>query len=426
MTASVLIDLNVRTDALAVSDMKTLFASVWCFSHGQNAYSVANVQSVFAANRVIFPGSWFSHAPVYPPTTLAFLLPLTVLGMVPAMYVVIGLSSVLFALALAVLMRQAAQGASPLVGQIAIAICCGCCPLFSFALSMANVSIAASALCIIAFLRRRDGSSWLYGALLASAVLLKPHLAIWMLTGLFLMPEQSARKVGVRAAILSGGFAALTAIALLRAGNLGVQLRGFSAILRSETASGSSMNPGNHEIIPIVAQITSLHSLAGFWFDGSWIQSLLILAVLVALGVFIARLLRNAHIESEFVPALGAWIAFGLLATYHRAHDALVLLMLVPWLVDALRRRARRWYPWAIILLYAALNVSVSFDLVRLRIADGEYNPLIRFLLLRQAALADLALVLVLLIGVSNTPRFRTYFRVAEEVSPTQHVLSAS
>jgi hypothetical protein len=75
MTASVLIALHVRTDAFAGSDMKTLFASVWCLSRSQNAYSIANVQSVFAANQVIFPGSWFSHAPVYPPTTLAFLYP---------------------------------------------------------------------------------------------------------------------------------------------------------------------------------------------------------------------------------------------------------------------------------------------------------------------------------------------------------------
>jgi Glycosyltransferase family 87 len=204
---SVLCDLPLRTSSFAGSDMKTLFASVWCFAHGLNAYTIGNVQSVFVAHDVVFPGSWFGHAPVYPPTTLALLLPLTALPMVPAVYGVVVVSAVLFAIAATALLLNAAKNACPLLDESAIAAACACCPLFSFALSMGNVSVAASALCILSFVRRKHGTGWLYGALLAVAVLLKPHLAIWMLTGMLLLPERAARAVAARAAVIAGGFA---------------------------------------------------------------------------------------------------------------------------------------------------------------------------------------------------------------------------
>jgi hypothetical protein len=426
IAASVLFDLPVRTSAFAGSDMKTLFASVWCFVHGQNAYTISNVKSVFAAQKVVFPESWFGHAPVYPPTALAALIPLTALPMAPAVYAVVIGSAALFAIAVVVLLRKAAEDSCPLAGRAAIAVLCACCPLFGFALSMANVSIAASALCILAFVRRKHGSPWLYATLLALAVLLKPHLAIWMLTGMLLLPERAARTVAIRAAILAGSFTALVVALLAACHTLGMQLHGFAAILRAETASGSSMSTSSREVIPICAQITSLHSLLGFWWQSSPTQSAVAIALLIALGFIVARQVHATWDEHESMPAIGAWLTFGLLATYHRAHDAVVLVILLPWLVETIRRAPRLWYSWALILLYAALNLSASFDVVRLRIADGQYNSFIAFLLLRQAALANLGLLLVLLLSMARATQWRRRFRLVTKAAPTLHVYSAS
>jgi hypothetical protein len=420
MTASVLVDLPVRSSAFAGSDMKTLFASVWCFVHGHNAYTISNVQSVFAAQKVVFPESWFGHAPVYPPTTLAVLMPLAALPMVAAVYAVVIGSAALYAIAVVVLLRRAGEDGCPLPARAAIAVLCACCPLFAFALSMGNVSVAASALCIIAFVRREHGSTWLGATLLAIAVLLKPHLAIWMLTGMLLLPERAARRVAVQASVLIASFTALVVAGLVATHKLGMQLHGFASILSAETASGSSMSTSSHEVIPICAQITSLHSLLGFWWQSSAAQSAVAIALLLSLGYFVSRL------DSEAMPAIGAWLAFGLLATYHRAHDAVILVILLPWLVETIRRAPRLWYSWALILLYVALNLSASFDVVRLRIADGQYNGFITFLLLRQAALANLGLLLVLLAGMARRTRMRRRFRLAQEASPTLHVYSAS
>jgi hypothetical protein len=205
-----------------------------------------------------------------------------------------------------------------------------------------------------------------------------------------------------------------------------MQLLGFAAILRAETASGSSMSTSSREVIPICAQITSLHSLLGFWWQSSPTQSAVAIALLIALGFIVARRVHATWDERESIPAIGAWLTFGLLATYHRAHDAVVLVILLPWLVETIRRAPRLWYSWALILLYAALNLSASFDVIRLRIADGQYNSFITFLLLRQAALANLGLLLVLLLSMARATQWRRRFRLVTKAAPTLHVYSAS
>ena len=83
LTASALYEIQVRAADFGASDFKTLYASVWCFAHRLNAYSMANIQQVFVANGVVQPPQWFGHAPVYPWTTLALLSPLASMGMVP-------------------------------------------------------------------------------------------------------------------------------------------------------------------------------------------------------------------------------------------------------------------------------------------------------------------------------------------------------
>ena len=76
----------VHTRQNAASDFKTLYASAWCFVRGIDAYSFPNLGKVFEANGIVVPQSWYAHAPVYPPVTLALLAPLTLLPMDVAVY----------------------------------------------------------------------------------------------------------------------------------------------------------------------------------------------------------------------------------------------------------------------------------------------------------------------------------------------------
>lgn len=405
LTASALYEVQVRAADFGASDFKTLYASVWCFAHRLNAYSMANIQQVFVANGVVQPPQWFGHAPVYPWTTLALLSPLASMGMVPAAYVLIVLSGALMIVAVAALMRYAANdfGMGP-VWRVALAVLCASLPLIGFGINLGNVSVATSALCFLAFVRRNSESPWLQrpsrwvpGAALAAAFVLKPHLALWVGIGMLLLPERAARAVVVRAGALVAGFTALTVGVMAAMGTLGLQTHAYLAMLSSEASTGASMSATSRKVLPVVAEITSLDSVLGFWISNPVVRITLTFTALLGLGLLAVRLTRRVNSERAAMLAVGAWCALGLLATYHRAADAMLLLLLLPWALDRVRRKPWAWHTWAAAAFYAAISTSADFPVVERWVAALPPNSPLVFLLLRQAGLADCLLLLVLL-----------------------------
>lgn len=398
LTVTVLLDLPVPASPFAASDFKTLYASAWCFRHGLDAYSFANLAAVFRAQGIITPASWFGHAPVYPPTAVAVLAPLTWLSMVQAAYLVTIVSALLFAFAVAGLLQSARDHfALTLPWRAVIAILCTVGPLLAFALSVGNLSVAASALCLLAFVRRLKAPGWIPIALLAMALLLKPHLAIWMAIAFVFSPQRRPRQVALAASGTAIVVGLGAGFALARAGLL-MQIRAFFAMVQTETAAGGSMSVSSHELLPVVSQVTSLRSLFGFWGGSAWASLAVPALILVAIGIFLARRSLRSQGERETSLITGAWIAFGLLTTYHRAHDALLLLVLAPWLVQSVRCEPNFWKPWAILLLYGALSFGPSMPTITHALDQAGNESVTSFVLLRQAGLADLGLLLVLLL----------------------------
>ncbi len=395
MTFSVFADLPVRTSAFAASDFKTLYASAWCFRHGMDAYSFPNLQAVFQAQSIVLPASWFGHAPVYPPATLAILAPLTFAPLLTASYLVTAASALLFAFAVAALVDYGAGHFTlGLRWRLAIIALCAAGPLLAFALSMGNLSVAASALVILGFVHRDRGSPWVSSTLLALALLLKPHLAVWMLLGMLLLPNSRSRGVALRAAAL-GLAVGLGAAEALAPGRLLEQTRACLAMLAAEMAPGGSMNLSSHEALPVLSQITSLRSLLGFWTPHLLPTLLCAAPVLAVTAALLAWRTHRVQDEPEACLALTTWCAVGMLTTYHRAHDAIVLLLLLPWLANQLRARTRQWQSWALLALYALLSAGPSVPWIGSLVASA--HPFLAFLVLRQAALAQLALTAVLL-----------------------------
>ena len=400
----------MRASNFAASDFKTLYASVWCFAHRIDAYSITNLQRVFDANGVIQPEQWYGHAPVYPATTLALLSPFAALGMVPAAYILTILSGVLLAIALAALMRYAAVNFD--LGpfwRIAIAGLFACGPLLNFGMNMGNVSLAVAALCFLAFLWRNGGplwmrhsSPWLPATALAIALLLKPHLGFWTCLGMFLLPERRSRGVVVRAIGLTAGFALVTAISMAALGTLGLQTHSYLAMLSAETSAGASMNATSREPLPVVAQITSLESIFGFWIVSHGLRVALTLVSLLGLSYLVFRQTRQVDSERGALLAVGAWCTFGMLATYHRAHDAVLLVLVLPWVVDRVRRSPRAWHAWIATALYCTMSASAEFPIVKRWIEHAPPYSMQAFLLLRQVGLADLFLLLVVLMAMHH------------------------
>ncbi|HEY4382809.1 MAG TPA: glycosyltransferase 87 family protein [Acidobacteriaceae bacterium] len=410
LTASTLYHAQLRTSTYAASDFKTLYASVWCFVHRMDAYSVANLKQVFVANNVEQPATWWGHAPVYPWPTLAVLSPFAGIGLVPAAYLLTILSGVLMAVAITGLMRYAADyfDLGPF-WRILIAPLCTIGPLFAFGMGMANVSVATCAFCFMAFVLRNSGtpwsrgvSLWLPGTALALAFLLKPHLAVWVGIAMLLLPERASRAVVIRCAAVVGGFTAATAAFLAATGTLGLQTHSYLAMLAEETSTGASMNATSREVLPVASQITSLQSILGFWIGNPTVRVSLSCAALLGLGFLVLRQTRRVDSERGAMLAVSAWCTLGMLATYHRAHDAVLLLLVVPWVVDRIRRAPQAWPAWAVVVLYGAMSLSAQFPDVERWVAGLPTYSLAGFLLLRQVGLADLLLLLVLLIAMTK------------------------
>jgi hypothetical protein len=400
----------MRASTFAASDFKTLYASIWCFTHRMNAYSFTALQKVYVANGVVQPEKWYGHAPVYPWTTLALLSPLSAIPMVPAAYVLIVLSAALLGGAVAELMRYAANNLPmSLPWRMAIAALCACGPLVGFGMDLGNVSVAASALCVLAFVRRNSEPPWIAARwrwmpsiALAAALILKPHLALWAAIAMLLLPERATRNMVLRSLALVAGFSALVAAALAAVGMLGMETHAYLAMLTTETSGASSMSATSREVLPVVSQITSIASMIGFWIANSEVRAVLTGLALLVLGFLAIRQTRKVDSERGALLAVGMWSTLGLLATYHRAHDAVLLLLLVPWGLDRVRRAPLAWHAWTAALLYTAMSISVDLPIIVGWVANAPANSLLAFVLLRQVGLATILLFLVLLFAMED------------------------
>jgi hypothetical protein len=138
---------------------------------------------------------------------------------------------------------------------------------------------------------------------------------------------------------------------------LTADLLAYRGIVHSEIASGS-MSPSNHELVAVAAQITSLGSLLGYAVHGTLLSILTAVGLTAAGAATIILSLRiRGQADAARINRVALWCAFGLIATYHRAHDGLVLVMILPYLLARLQKNARDLTPWS----FVGLSVVMSF-----------------------------------------------------------------
>jgi hypothetical protein len=383
----------------AGSDFKTLYASAWCYSHHLDAYQFPNLAAVFHANHVVEPLSWYGHAPVYPPFSLALLGPLTRLPMVPALCLWIVLSGILMALATASLARSAGRVFGvPILLRLLIVGVVACSPLVSLGLELGNVSVAVVALCILAVTSKPERSAWPAAIGLSAALILKPHIAFWAVLSLLFARTSADRKLLKQTAAITAAALSLIVLGMLYDGTLGSQIASYRAIVLSELSNGS-MSPGNRDLMEIEVQITSFAHLLGYLLKPGLLPRAINAIVLAGTGIAVAwsalRFSRTAT-EPRYVIA-PAMFAFGLLATYHRQADSMLLLALLPYLLSRLHRNWKDLWAWAASALLVAGSFGPSLTTMRWLAAEpGVYSGLL-FVALRQAAIVNLCLELLLI-----------------------------
>jgi hypothetical protein len=396
---------NVRLRQNAASDFKTLYASAWCFARRIDAYSFREIARVFDLSHVVQPRSWYAHAPVYPPFTLAFLAPLTLIPMVPAIYLWILLSALAIASAAAALAQVG--GETLKLGRpwrITLIVLAAVSPLVSAGLELGNVSVLVGALCILAAITPQESDPWLPAVVLAAAILLKPHIAIWVLVAFAFL--RTGRRIAIRSCGLCTAMAIATVLWAATQHKLFAQIESYRSMLASELSNGS-MAIGNHQVLELIVQITSLESLFGYWFPYGILPKILataLLLIMAAVLVWSSWRLRSAKGE-ERLCVIGSWCAFGIVATYHRAPDGIVLLLILVVVMSRLQRSAKDIWGWSMFIAMIAASFGPSLQTLQQLTGPSGINIHWQFLLFRQAALANFLLACLLLMMILRMAR---------------------
>ncbi len=366
---------HVATIDYVATDFKTLYASATLLRQHQDPYSLASLPPIFQRNGVVEPTTWFGRYPVYPPFTLALLAPLTRLSMSAAAQVWFALSLLVYACALAAVLAAARRRGLALPWRIALLVGALIHPYIAYALNVGNASVLCASLAICAWmtLERVPLGSWVApAALLTCAVLLKPHLALWVILALLLFAGSSARTASLAAVAFSSTVSLISAVFLASRGTFQTTYSSYAAILAAEQGSGS-MSPASRELLPLPAQFTALQCLTGLFFSPIFNYAFSFCALLLLAGCLLwaARATRTRPLTPDQAAlAVSAVVAFGLLATYHRAHDSILLLPLFLWNITDIVRPGplrSRIAPTAVLLLFVIASIPVHEGLFAFR-----------------------------------------------------------
>jgi hypothetical protein len=402
LLACILAGFHPRTWQASASDFKTLFASADCFRRGVSPYSFPQIAAVFESNHVIQPTSWFAHSPVYPPFTLAVIAPLTALPMVPAIYLWTALTALACAAAVFALTRLGDRAfllSRP--WRFLLIALFAASPLLSFGLELGNVSILVGALCILAVAssdyatRRPSGTYVLSAVALALGLLLKTHLALWVVVGLLISRSHRDRQLALRSIAVSA-VAVIAVFAWLAAHHqLLPQIAAFRAMVLDELHSGS-MRPNARNLEANSAEITSFASLLGFVLRGHVLQLFNTIGLVLAAAALIAlSLIDTTRQSGTRLLRIAAWSLFGLIATYHRAHDAFFLMVLLPYAVARLRTCWTAPFAWLFLPLLMLLGFGAGWDTLGWLATKPGLWHIANFILYRQAPLAAVLLLIV-------------------------------
>jgi hypothetical protein len=412
-----------RTPEWVISgtDFRVVLTAARALCHGNDPYVLEQMPRQYVSLGLPVPPTLSGRAPVYPPMTLVLVSPLLLLGGVRAVWAWMLLSALGLAAALGVLMRWSGrQLGLTLPWRMGIAALTVALPMTSFALELANVSVLAVAAATVAWcwLESKPASS---RVLLAIALLLKPHLGVVVVVAMAVTRGRLGRRVAVWSLGAAAAVSAVVLGILAVQGRLGVDASSFLALLRSEEAAGGSMSPGFLHGLPVALQVTPLsHLLALLPWPGMLKAALLLVVLAASLATLLwaaARLRGQSARASDGLVFLGALTAFAMVASYHRAQDALLLLPVMPWLFSRIRQQTIGWAEIGLIVGTLLLTVDWISHAMPPGVPAGQ-GLWLRILYFRMANLACLLLLGSLLAALVQAIRTVTAQRFPSAEPP--------
>lgn len=377
------------------NDFVTLYAGAICITHSCDPYAVPDIDSVLVSRRgTAIRQDWSDQLPIYPPTTLFLLLPLSFLS-----YKAATVTWYLFSFAIYVSAVCWLCFASPALKGMSLFLRAATAllgihfPRMLQCLGFGNPSLIVIGLLLFSVFADADRKSWirpLRFVALVVACLLKPTLALPVAVLSLFKERQKSREAWVMLAVVTGIFFVLGLAAYVPRG-----MAHWQQDIRQNLGLGESMAMSpSFRGLPSNS-LLNFANIPGYFTSNVRTIDLLTLAVsaifLALYGVAVVRLRdRDLWSTTGYSLTMATTAAFTLLPVYHRFCDIGILLLVVPWLIQELCRRPR-WQVWFSLgllgLLYFSWERRIPIDHlsgVQLRIAAPLYfrgDALIVFLL---------------------------------------------
>jgi hypothetical protein len=334
--------LQVPSYGIAWSDITQIYIPSRAWVMGKNPYDPDTFIGLYreATNVVVGRVSFRSHSP-HPLTTLVVFSPIASLPWPVARVLWLMLMSAI--ILPVILLLGSLLGTNNSIGKFELAAATLALAPLQTGIAVGNVSVMAIALCAIAFWASMNEKEGLAGTLIAVAGCLKPQIGALFL--LYYLLRKRWRIAGIAIAVGSAVFT--LGIARLEFAGI-VWWRDFwrnAALMEHnrlmDYADADSirftminLQVALYELVPSSRFANAGAILVGLGFWGRWTYSVM----------------RTAAKRSELLMA-SAFLTIGLLPSYHRNYDALLLIFPLCWTLSSEALAYRRHRVLALLLM---------------------------------------------------------------------------
>src|SRR5882757_2746697 len=385
------------------NDFVTLYAGAICMTHACNPYSVPDLDKVLVKARgSSIRQDWSDQLPIYPPTTLVLLLPLSLLSYKSATVFWYSLSLAIYVFGLCWLfLFSSALGETRLIVRIGVVLLGLHFPKMLQCLGFGNPSLIVTGLLLFCVFNEAESRKILRLICIAIACLLKPPLALPLVALVLFKDPKRTRDGWISIALLALIFLALGLYTFLPPG-----MAHWRLDLSQNLALGQrgGMNPSLRGLPSNT--LLNIATLPGYFVTNPVSIRLISFVVVVTLAVLyliaLNRLRKSALWKTNgYLLAVATLAALTLLPVYHRFCDIGVLLLAVPWVVQEFSQRPK-WQALIsaplLALLYFSWERRIHID----QLAGVQLN-VARFLYYRGDALLVVFLACVLLFAMYSS-----------------------
>jgi hypothetical protein len=375
-------------------------------AHACNPYNVPDLDKVLVnARGSSIRQDWSDQLPVYPPTTLVLLLPLSLLSYKSATMLWYSLSLAIYVFGLCWLfLFSSALGETRLIVRVGVVLLGLHFPKMLQCLGFGNPSLIVTGLLLFCVFDEAESRKILRLVCIAIACLLKPPLALPLVALVLFKDPKRTRDGWIAAALLALIFLALGLYSLLPPGMAHWQLDLSQNLALGERGG---MNPSLRGAPSNT--LLNIATLPGYFMTNPVSICLISFAVVATLAVLyliaLNRLRKSALWETRgYLLAVATLAVLTLLPVYHRFCDIGILLLAVPWVVHEFSQKPK-WQALLsaplLALLYFSWERRIHLD--QLVGTQGVRLNVVRFLYYRGDALLVIVFACVLLSAMHSS-----------------------